>query len=157
MILFGTVHLKKLLKSILLTLGGGILVGLIAGDQGMVYETLVQPPFAPPRWVFGVVWSLLYLLMGVSLYLIRVTPGNHSRALKPFFLQLFVNFIWPILFFNFGWYCFSGIWLALLIFLVGITIYQFYQVKPAAAWLLVPYFIWCLFALYLNVGICILS
>jgi len=157
MMLFGTIHLRKLVSSLALTLGTGLLAGYLSGSQGGIYGALNQPPLAPPGWVFGAVWTVLYILMGVSLYLVRTTPGEHGRAETVFALQLLINFFWPILFFALGWYCFSVLWLILLILAVALTVWLFYQVNKTAAWLLVPYFVWCLFALYLNIGVCILN
>ena len=155
--MFQTIHLRKLISSLALTLGTGFLTGFLTGNQTEVYQGLVRPPLSPPGWVFGVVWSVLYLLMGIALYLVRTTQGDNKKAIGAFAIQLFLNFCWPILFFGLRLYCFSAIWLGVLLVAVVITTILFFRVKPLAGWLLVPYLLWCVFALYLNIGTCILN
>ncbi len=155
--MFHTIHLRKLIGSLAITLGVGFLTGFLTGNQSGIYQTLNQPPLAPPGWVFGVVWTVLYFLMGIALYFVRITPGEHKNAVTAFAAQLFLNFCWPLLFFGLQLYCFSAIWLFVLLIAVAITTVLFFQVKPVAGWLLIPYFIWCVFALYLNIGICVLN
>lgn len=155
--MFQTIHLRKLISSLALTLGTGFLTGFLTGNQSETYQNLVRPPLSPPGWVFGVVWSVLYLLMGIALYLVRTTQGDRKRAIGAFSIQLFLNFCWPILFFGLRLYCFSAIWLGILLVAVVITTILFFRVKPLAGWLLVPYLLWCIFALYLNIGTCILN
>lgn len=157
--MFQTFHLRKFLTSLGLTLVTGFLAGLLSGGQSEIYGSLIKPPFSPPGSVFPVVWAILYVLMGISLYLIRVLPNTAEkrRAILFFGLQLFFNFCWPIAFFAFKLYCFSGVWLAGLIILLAITLYDFYKLKPIAGVLLIPYLIWCIYALYLNIGVCILN
>ncbi len=155
--MFGTIHLRKLISSLVLTVGTGLLAGVLSGNQGDVYSTLIQPPLAPPGWVFGLVWTVLYILMGVSLYLVRNTPGIHKKETTAFYVQLLINFLWPILFFQFRLYCFSVLWIILLVAALIYTILLFYRVNPASAWILIPYLLWCLFATYLNIGVCLLN
>ncbi len=155
--MFQTIHLRKLISSLALTLGTGFLTGFLTGNQTEVYQELVRPPLSPPGWVFGVVWSVLYLLMGIALYLVGTTQGDHKRAIGAFGIQLFLNFCWPILFFGLRLYCFSAIWLGALLAAVVLTTILFFRIKPLAGWLLVPYLLWCAFALYLNIGTCILN
>lgn len=155
--MFQTIHLRKLVSSLALTLGTGLLAGFLTGNQAEIYQGLNRPPLSPPGWVFGVVWTVLYLLMGIALYLVRTAPGEHRNAETAFAAQLFLNFCWPILFFGLRLFCMSAIWLALLLIAVAITTFLFYRIKPAAGWLFVPYLLWCMFALYLNIGTCILN
>ncbi len=155
--MFQTIHLRKLLGSIALTLGTGFLSSLLSGGQAGLYQELNQPPLSPPGWVFGIVWTILYILMGISFYLVKSTPGDHDGAEKAFILQLFLNFCWPILFFGLKLYCFSVLWLVLLILAIIVTIILFYRVNKLSAWLLLPYLLWCIFATYLNIGVCVLN
>ncbi|MBR5152970.1 MAG: tryptophan-rich sensory protein [Clostridia bacterium] len=150
-------HFRKLIGSLVITLGTGIFSALLSGNLAENYGTFVKPPLSPPGWIFGPVWTVLFILMGISLYFVRTTPGTHTKETGIFYLQLFFNFFWSILFFRFGLYCFSAWWLAFLILLVGYTIYLFYRVKPLAGGLLIPYLLWCLFAHYLNIGVCVLN
>ena len=142
---------KKKIFYLLAPLVCGMISGLLTRDSQMIYETAAKPPFAPPGWVFPVVWTVLYLLMGISAC--RVAAGNGEKkeeALKIFWIQLLVNVIWPWLFFVQGWYAVSFFWLILLILLVVRMRKLFQTVDPLAAKLQVPYQIWLLFAAYLN-------
>ena len=154
--MFQTIHLRKLLSSLALTLGTGFLASMLSGNQGEVYASLNKPPFAPPGFVFGIVWIILYVCMGISLYLVRTTPGKHTGAEKLFGLQLFMNFCWPLQFFGLGLYCFSALWLGVLLVVIVLTMLAFWRINPVAFWLLMPYLLWCIFALYLNIGVCVL-
>ena len=123
------------------------------------YSTLHKPVFNPPNFLFGPVWTLLYLLMGVSLYMIWNQPAGQkrTRALLIFGVQLFLNFWWSIIFFNLKS---PGIAMFEIVFLLISIIWMILamkQVKPAAAWLQVPYLLWVAFASTLNAAIWILN
>lgn len=149
---------SSLLRSILIPLLIGTLSGLITMANIGVYKTLIKPPLSPPGFVFPLVWTILYILMGVSHYIIACSSSRYKNsAIILYYTQLFVNFFWPILFFNLQLYWIAAIWLALLIVLVLLMILSFSRVNKAAAILQLPYLIWCLFAFYLNVGIAILN
>ena len=140
-----------------LSLGGGIIVGLLTSGRE-VYETLVKPPLSPPAVLFPIVWSILYTLMAVSASLILSSKSlKTDSAMKIYYAQLIVNFIWPILFFNFGFLTLSFVWILLLIALVALMIYKFYGINKTAALLQIPYLLWLLFAAYLNLGFVILN
>lgn len=140
-----------------LSLGGGILVGFLTSGRE-VYETLVKPPLSPPAILFPIVWSILYTLMAVSASLILSSKSPKTdSAMKIYYIQLIVNFIWPILFFNFGFLTLSFVWILLLIALVALMIYKFYGINKTAAFLQIPYLLWLLFAAYLNLGFVILN
>ena len=140
-----------------LSLGGGIIVGLLTSGRE-VYETLVKPPLSPPAFLFPIVWSILYTLMAVSASLILSSKSlKTDSAMKIYYAQLIVNFIWPILFFNFGFLTLSFVWILLLIALVALMIYKFYGINKTAALLQIPYLLWLLFAAYLNLGFVILN
>lgn len=124
------------------------------------YETLKKPVFTPPAWVFGPVWTVLYLLMGVALFLVLRSGTGTAKgktAVACFILQFVFNLLWTPLFFGLKqpWIAFGNIvilWLAVLA-----TIGSFHRVSKIAGLLLVPYFIWISFAAILNVSICILN
>lgn len=145
-----------LLFSILIPLVTGILSSLLSGN--MSYNTLNKPAFSPPGSIFPVVWTVLYILMGISFYLIYSSdaPGK-TNALRTYWIQLCFNFFWSILFFRFSLYLPAFLWLIILIGLIAVMIYQFYQICPLAAYLQIPYLLWCLFAAYLNFGIYLLN
>lgn len=118
-----------------------------------IYETIQKPMISPPAWIFPVVWTALYTLMGISAYLILTSKGEKEEikdAIAIFVYQLIVNLTWPILFFNFQWYFVSFLWILLLIFLVASMIRSFWKLSKPAAYLNIPYLVWLCFAAYLN-------
>lgn len=146
--------MKKIDKStlilfILIPLAVGALSSLFSGT--MSYSTFNKPSFSPPAYLFPIVWTILYILMGISSYLSYSSddPGKR-KALTTYFIQLFFNFFWSILFFGNSQYLLAFLWLIVLIILIVIMIYQFYKILPLAAYLQIPYLLWCIFAAYLN-------
>jgi tryptophan-rich sensory protein len=134
----------------------GFLSSWLSGD-GIVatYFSLNRPVFAPPHWLFAPVWGILYIMMGVSAYLIwnKRKEFKINKALTLFFVQLFFNFLWTIIFFR--WNNLSLAFyeiLTLLVFII-LTIYYFRKISPTAAYLLVPYAIWVLYATVLTFSI----
>lgn len=124
------------------------------------YATLNKPPFSPPNWIFGPVWTLLYLLMGISAFLIW-RKGLHNKKVKKalgyFLLQLFFNFIWSVIFFGFHSPLLGLLDIVVLLVLVIITIASFYKSSRIAAYLLIPYLLWLSFATILNLSIVVLN
>lgn len=148
--------MKTLIKSILIPLFVGILTSLITGGGMEAFAGLEKPPLAPPGWLFPVVWTILYILMGIASYFIVSSDAEKEQkdsAKSAYTFQLIVNFLWPVFFFGFEWYLFSAIWLILLLVLIGVTIVRFYEISPKAAYLLLPYLFWVTFAGYLNIAI----
>lgn len=148
---------KKLLaKSIALPVLVGVVSGLLTRNAMQDFEVLNQPPLSPPAWLFPVVWTILYVLMGISAYLIKTSDADEqekSDALTLYYYQLLVNFLWPVFFFNFGWYLFAFVWLLLLWVLVILMIRSFDKINKTAAYLNLPYLLWLTFAAYLNFAI----
>lgn len=145
-----TKNISTLILFILIPLTVGALSALLGGNMA-IYSRLNKPSISPPAILFPIVWSILYILMGISSYLIFQSGSPDStRALNTYKLQLFFNFIWSILFFRFDLYLFSFLWLLALIVLIAIMIRQFYQISPLAAGLQLPYLLWCMFAAVLN-------
>lgn len=147
---------KQYLFWIGLSLGVGALSGWLTREGTAIYaEKLQKPPLSPPGWVFPVVWTLLYGLMGISAAKIWAAPASlaRSRGLNLFIGQLIVNFFWSPIFFNAGAYGFALVWLLILWVLVVLMIKEFWKVDPAAAKLQIPYLIWLTFAAYLNWGV----
>ena len=140
--------------SLLISLGTGALSGFLTRNSMERYQALETPPLAPPGWVFPLVWSILFALMGVAAYLVWVQRSPQGRStLALYGFQLAVNFVWPILFFCYGLFFPAFLWLLLLIALVTALLFRFYAIRPAAGWLLLPYLVWILFAGYLNFGV----
>ena len=135
-----------------LTEAVGGLSALLTRSGMRVYESAVtQPPLAPPMWLFPVVWTILYALMGISAA--RIAQTASRQGLNLFIIQLIVNFFWPLLFFNAHSFGFAAIWLGLLWVLVLLMILRFRRADPTAAILQIPYLLWLTFALYLNIGV----
>lgn len=150
---------KKLLVCLAIPLGVGGLSALLTSGNMQLFEEINKPPFSPPGWLFPVVWTILYALMGVSLYLVAetITRKNLQPALIAFAVQLLLNFFWSIIFFNARAYLFAFIWLILLWVAIIANIYLFYGINKNAAKLLIPYLVWVTFAGYLNLGIFVLN
>lgn len=130
-----------------------LLVGNLFIPDTSLYDALEKPILSPPPQVFGFAWGILYTLMAVSLYLIYATDCmecDKKRVYGIFFLQLIVNVIWPIIFFTKGYLFLAFFWIIFLILLVYMMIREFYEISPLAAKLQIPYFLWLLFAAYLN-------
>ncbi len=147
---------KVYLKSILVPVILGGIVGIFI-SQFMDYGSLNKPPFAPPGIVFPIVWTILYVLMGVSYGILKYNNLVDEKIDRIYYLQLFVNLLWPIFFFAFKWRLFSIIWIILLVVLVATMIYRFYQKNKASALIQIPYLLWTIFATYLNIGFYLLN
>jgi len=149
----------QLLTIILITELVGVLGSLLSGNTGEIYTSLIKPPLSPPGWLFGVIWPVLYLLMSIAAYIIYQTPQtlDRKKATTFYWIQLFVNFLWPIVFFRFEWYWIAVVIIILLDILVSITTLWFYKINKSAGYLMIPYLIWILFATYLNIGIAVLN
>ena len=148
--------IKLLAKCIAIPLLVGIVAAIISGGGMEVFESVNKPPLSPPAWLFPVVWTILYTLMGISSYLIITSGASENQIYKAMTLygyQLAVNFLWPTFFFNFQWYLFSLFWLLLLWVLVLLMILRFWRIDKRAAYLNIPYLVWLTFAGYLNLGI----
>lgn len=149
-------QIKVYVKSILIPVAVGIIVGLITSSS-IQYNTLVKPVLAPPGILFPIVWTILYILMGVSYGILKSNDLANPQIRLIYYLQLFVNAMWSIFFFNLEWRLFAFIWLLLLIALVIVMIIMFYKQNKLAGLLQIPYLLWCLFAAYLNLSIYILN
>ena len=136
-----------------LTEAVGAVSALLSRDGMKLYETaVVQPPLAPPMWLFPVVWTILYALMGISAARISVRPISAVTACgqKLFFTQLIFNFFWSIIYFNLGAYWAAFWWLLILWILVLAMVLCYSEEDRTAAWLQLPYLLWLTFAGYLN-------
>ncbi len=151
---------KKLLICLAIPLGVGALAALLSGNNMIDYASLRQPPFAPPGWLFPVVWTILYLLMGYASYRVLVSGKDEHKvrmALIIYGAQLAVNFLWPLVFFGMQWYLAAFIVLLALWVLILLTIRVFAEIDEPAGDLLLPYILWVTFAAYLNVGVYLLN
>lgn len=149
-------NFKIYLKSILTTVILGGLVGLII--SGFIdYDTLQKPLLAPPSTIFPVVWTILYILMGVSYGILKSNGLVDQEINLIYYSQLIVNLLWPIAFFVLEWRLFTFLWIILLIVLVINMIIKFYNKNKLAGLLQIPYLIWLIFAAYLNLGVYLLN
>lgn len=150
---------KSLLINIAIPVTVGIVSSLITGGGFDTYSQIIQPPLSPPPIVFPIVWSLLYILMGISSYLIvqQTDEIKSNRSLIVYAVQLVINFFWPVFFFGFKAYLFAFIWIILLIAAIITMTVLFYRQNRIAAYMQIPYILWTIFAAYLNLGVFILN
>ena len=124
------------------------------------FYQLNQPALSPPGWLFPVVWTILYICMGIASYLVYESDAEEAdkgKALLLYGLQLFFNFFWTLIFFNGQFFLFALIWLIVLWFLILFTAKAFFAISKPAGYLMIPYLIWVAFAIYLNWGIYLLN
>ena len=151
--------IKPYAVSILLTLAVGGLSGFLTSMGMDSFDALTKPPLTPPSFLFPIVWTVLFILMGVGAARIFMTEPTaaRNRALIVYVVQLAVNFFWSIIFFNLQAYAFAFFWLILLWVLILTMIYLFCKVDKPAALIQIPYAIWVTFAGYLNLMIWLLT
>lgn len=150
---FHNIPWKNLITAVAIPLAVGGLSAWITMDGMKAFEAVNQPPLTPPMWLFPVVWSILFVLMGIASYLVVMQKGEDTKALTLYTVQLIFNFFWSIWFFNLGWYLFAFLWLVALWILILATTVAFYRISKPAAWLMLPYLVWVVFAGYLNLGV----
>lgn len=151
-------------KLLIICLAVPLIVGVVSGLLSMggmeEFARMNKPAFSPPGWLFPVVWTILYALMGLASYLVIVADKPQEEKALPiklYGLQLAFNFFWSIIFFNMQRYYFAFAWLVVLWVLIILTTYFFYRVSKPAAYLMIPYLLWVTFAGYLNLGVAILN
>lgn len=149
---------KTLLICMAIPLAVGVISGLLTRNSMQMFASMNKPPLSPPAWLFPVVWTILYVLMGVASYLV-VQDGveEAEKALMLYGAQLAFNFCWSLIFFNLQWYLFAFLWLLVLWGLILATIFAFREINRTAALLMLPYLVWVTFAGYLNFGIYLLN
>ena len=149
---------KSLIISLLISLGVGGLSAFVTMGSMDIYKYLDKPPLAPPPIVFPIVWTILFILMGISSYLVYDSyDENKNKALLIYGIQLVVNFLWPIFFFVLNYRLIALFIIIALLILIIIMIIKFYKINKLAAYLQIPYVIWVAFATYLNLGFYILN
>ncbi|MBQ4103441.1 MAG: tryptophan-rich sensory protein [Clostridia bacterium] len=152
---------KLLIKNLAIPLLVGVISGFLTKDANEEFTlTAVQPAFTPPGWLFPVVWTILYILMGVSAYLIETTDyntGKKNRALITYYLSLIFNFFWSFIFFTFRQYLFAFFWLLILLALVVTYTVKYFKINKTAGLLNIPYIVWLVFAGILNFNVYLLN
>ena len=150
---------KKLLLCLAIPLAAGGLSALVSGGMDS-YGNLRQPPLSPPGWVFPVVWSILYLLMGYASYRVLVSDASQeakNTALLLYGIQLALNFLWSPVFFGLHWYLAAFLILVTMWAVIYRTIKAFAMTDEIAGDLMIPYILWVTFAGYLNFGVYFLN
>ena len=153
-------NLKTFIICVAIPLLVGGVAALLTMNSMEAFATLNKPPLSPPGFLFPIVWTILYTLMGIASYLVLPSGQNNediTDALIVYALQLAFNFFWSLFFFGLEWYLFSFFWLLLLWGLILYTIILFYRLSKPAAYLLIPYLLWVTFAGYLNLGIFLIN
>ena len=150
---------KKRLICWAIPLAVGGLAALLSGGMGS-YRVMNQPPLSPPGWVFPIVWTVLYLLMGEASWRVLTSsaePDKIRKALIAYGVQLGLNFLWPIVFFGGQMYLTAFLILILLWVAIFIALRRFSAINETAGDLLIPYLLWVTFAGYLNLGVYLLN
>lgn len=147
---------KTYAKSILIPVILGGLVGFFISSY-MDYDTLQKPILSPPSIVFPIIWSILYILMGVSYGILKDNNLVDKDINFIYYLQLFFNLLWPIAFFVLKWRLFAFIWIILLAILILAMIIKFYNKNKLSGLLQISYLIWTIFATYLNLAVYLLN
>ena len=153
--------IKPYVISIAIALAVGGLSAILTMGNMDIYCELNTPPLSPPSSLFPIVWTILYVLMGISAAIVYTQRENNYQearmGLRAYAISLFFNFLWSIVFFNFRWFGFAFFWLLGLLFFIIKTIVCYSKVNKLAAYLQIPYGIWVTFAGYLNFGIWMLN
>ncbi|MEE1186676.1 MAG: TspO/MBR family protein [Acutalibacteraceae bacterium] len=153
-----TINLRTLLSNLALPLAVGVVGAFFVMSGIEKYNLLQKPPLTPPSAVFGIVWTVLYILMGIAAYLVKSSDCyDKQSALQLHYIQLALNLMWTFFYFRLGMYLVAALVLIALIFAVVFTIIRFSQCCVTAGRLMLPYLIWCLFALYLNIAIVVIN
>ena len=153
-------NLKRLIISLIIPLAAGGLSAFITRGDMDIYKTVERPPFSPPGIVFPIVWTLLYILMGVSLYLVWNNGdiyADKTAAYTFFGFQLFLNFIWSPVFFSARQYLLAFVILLIMFVSVICMTVFFGRISRPAALLQIPYIVWLIIAGYLNIGVYVLN
>lgn len=154
------IHKKALALHVGIPLATGALSSLLTHRHMEAFHQLRQPPLSPPDWVFPVVWTGLYVLMGTAAYLVHLSSAGKPRrfrALSLYAATLVLNFFWPLLFFGLGAHLSALMLLVMLLALIAGNAWFFYSIRPIAGLLLLPYLLWTAFAGYLNLGVYLLN
>ncbi|MBE6607465.1 MAG: tryptophan-rich sensory protein [Ruminococcaceae bacterium] len=153
--------IKPYLISILTALAVGALAAFLTRDSMQIYGEIKVPPLAPPSILFPIVWTVLYVLMGISAALVytnrEINPKSADKALVIYAFNLILNFAWSIIFFRFRAFFAAFICLMALLITIIKMISSFYKINKLSAYLQIPYLLWVAFAGYLNFGIWFLN
>ena len=150
----------RLALSVAVPLAVGAAAAFLTGRSMQLYDSFENPPLSPPGWIFPVVWTLLYILMGIASYQVSVSDARSvrkQRAMSFYAVQLGLNFFWPLIFFRLQMFFAAFLWIIALVLLVMICTLLFAHIRKSAGALLLPYLLWVIFASYLNLGVYLLN
>lgn len=151
-------RIGELIIDILIPLAGGLIIGFLITNSGQQYGQLIKPSFAPPSWIFRVVWPILYILMGISYNIYKhKTKSDNLKVNLLYYFQLIINFLWSFIFFRLKLYGISFLLAVFLAVLVGILFYKFFKTDKVSSLLLVPYLLWLIYASVLSYFIWMLN
>ena len=151
------IYYRDLIFYVLLTLFIGSFPAFFINIKE-IYNELIKPDIFPPSIVFPIVWTIIYILLGISIYRIEIMDAPNENAIKIlYFFALFVNALWTPIFFGLNAYLFAFFWLILLFILVLIMVIKFYKIDKISAFINIPYLLWLIFAGYLNYTIYLLN
>lgn len=148
-------HVFALILSLFIPLLVGGFSAFLTAEDMKIYETMEKPPLSPPGWLFPIVWTFLYVLMGLASYLIftsDVSPARKRGALTFYAAQLIMNMLWSTLFFTYGLYLISFIWLLVMWVLILVCVVTFYKIRHAPGVMMLILFLWTTFGAYLNLA-----
>lgn len=149
--------MKKILFYILITVFIGSIPSFFLNISDK-YKSLNKPPFSPPGFLFPIVWTILFVLMGISIYkIVKTGSPNTKEAKLIYFIQLIVNALWTPIFFGLDEYFLAFLWILMLILLVITMLIIFSKIDKISVYLNIPYLLWLLFACYLTFGTFILN
>lgn len=152
------IDFKKLFFWIFITILIGTLPSIFVFKNMSMYDKLNRPPLSPPGILFPIAWTILYILMGISIYRVTSTNNkNKDNAKLIYIIQLVVNALWTPIFFGLKEYFLAFLFILMLIVLVITMISVFFKIDKVSAYLQIPYILWLLFASYLNFGIFVLN
>ncbi len=152
------INFKKLFIYIFITLLIGVIPSIFVYNNIDKYELLNKPLLSPPSIIFPIVWTIIYIILGISIYRIMGTDNNRKNEAKLiYFIQLIINALWTPIFFGLNEYFLAFLWIIMLILLVITMIIIFFKIDKISAYLNIPYLFWLLFASYLNFGIFVLN
>ncbi len=153
-------NLKLFLANVIIPLAVGGLSTLLTSGNMEKYGEFKKPMLSPPDILFPIVWTILFIIMGISSYLIVTNckdADEKRKSLIIYSVQLFLNFCWTLIFFNLNAFLFAFIWIILLWIAILLMILQFRKTNRIAAYLQIPYLLWVTFAAYLNLGVYLLN
>ena len=149
------------LKPLIFWVGSALLaggIGALLGGNTDTYKEIVKPPLSPPSIVFPIVWSILYVLIGLGAYVLSGERTKlSSAALKVYLINLVFNSLWQLIFFRLEAYNLAALWLGIIVLLTFVLVFLAYKINKKAFLLFLPYLIWVSFALYLSIGVAILN